>query len=105
MDKKIDDLIKTVTDLKTSNRKIISSLNSYIEKFNRLEKKFDDSFNNFSILMEENRSLKIKIGNIEERMLTLEKNNTQAEHSSFEHDIIEELMDRQVRSNNTYYII
>jgi predicted RND superfamily exporter protein len=80
----------TVMDLKTSNGNMISSSNSYIEKFNRLEKKFDDSIKNFSVLMEENRGHKIQIGNIKERILTLEKNNTQAEHSSFEHDIIEE---------------
>lgn len=55
MEKKIDDLIKTITELKTSNVEIISSLNSHIEKFNRLDKRFDDLFNNFSMLMEENR--------------------------------------------------
>lgn len=42
MEKKLDDLIKTVTELKTSNGKIISSLNSQNEKFNRMEKRLDD---------------------------------------------------------------
>jgi hypothetical protein len=101
MEKKLDDLIKTVTELKTSNGKIISSLNSQNEKFNRMEKKIDDLFKNFSILMEENRDLKLKIINIEERVLCIENNKTQTgQHSSFEHDVIKELMDRQVRSNN-----
>ena len=98
MEKKLDDLIKAVTELKTLNGKIISSINSHNEKFNRLEKKFDDLFKNFSIIMEENRNLKLKIGNIEERILSIENNGNQ--HSSFEHDVIEELMDRQLRSNN-----
>lgn len=35
MEKKLDDLIKTGTELKTSNGKIILSINSHIEKFNR----------------------------------------------------------------------
>lgn len=100
MEKKLDDLIKTVTELKTSNGKIISSLNSQNEKFNRMEKRLDDLFKNFSILMEENRDLKLKISNIEVRILCLKNNKTQTQHSSFEHDVIEELMDRQVRSNN-----
>lgn len=100
MEKKLDDLIKAVTELKTSNGKIISSINSHNEKFNRLEKKFDDLFKNFSIIMEENRNLKLKIGNIEERISSIENNRNLNQHSSFEHDVIEELMDRQVRSNN-----
>ncbi|XP_008179353.1 uncharacterized protein LOC103308181 [Acyrthosiphon pisum] len=75
-------------------------MNSHNEKFNRLDKRFDDLFKNFSILMEENRNLKKKNSNIEESVLCIENNKTQIQHSSFEHDIIEELMDRQVRSNN-----
>ncbi|KAF0705893.1 Uncharacterized protein FWK35_00025383, partial [Aphis craccivora] len=50
--------------------------------------------------MDENRDLKLKISNIEVRILCLKNNKTQTQHSSFEHDVIEELMNRQVRSNN-----
>ncbi|XP_050443848.1 uncharacterized protein LOC126847563 isoform X1 [Adelges cooleyi] len=96
MEKKLDDLIKTVTAVKRSNGKIISSINSRMEKFNRLDKRFDDLFKNFSVVMEENRNLKLKIVNIEERLLSVENNK----RSSSEHDAMEELMDRQVRSNN-----
>lgn len=96
---KLEDLIKSITELKTSNAKIISSLNSHTEKINRLDKKIDDLFKNISILMEENRNLKLKIVNIEERILCIE-NKTQIQQYSFEHDTIDELMDRQVRSNN-----
>lgn len=51
MEQKLDDLLKTVTEIKTSNGKIISSLNPPNEKFNRLDKMFDDLFKNFSIIM------------------------------------------------------
>jgi len=97
---KLEDLIRSITELKISNAKIISSLNSHIEKINRLDKKIDDLFKNFSILMEENRNLKLKIVNIEERILYIENNKTQIQQYSIEHGTIDELMDRQVRSNN-----
>jgi len=58
MEQKLDDLLKIVTEIKTTNGKIISSINSNNEKFSRLDKRFDDLFKNFSILMEENRDLK-----------------------------------------------
>ncbi|XP_050053165.1 uncharacterized protein LOC114128065 [Aphis gossypii] len=97
---KLEDLIKSITELKTSNAKITSSLNSHIEKINRLDKKIDDLFKNFSILMEENRYLKLKIVNIEERISCIENNKTQIQQYSFEHDTTDKLMDRQVKSNN-----
>lgn len=97
---KLEDLIKSISELKTSNAKIISSLNSHTEKINRLDKKIDDLFKNFSILMEENRNLKLKIVNIEERILCIENNKTQIQQYSIEHDAIDELMDRQEGSNN-----
>ncbi|KAE9523488.1 hypothetical protein AGLY_016040 [Aphis glycines] len=97
---KLEDIIKSITELKTSNAKIISSLNSHTEKINRLDKKIDDLFKNFSILMEENHNLKLKIVNIEERISCIENNKTQIQQHSFEHDTTDELMDRQVRSNN-----
>lgn len=62
--KKIDELIKTTTNHKTSSRKIAISLNSHFEKLRLLYKKFDDLFNNFSILMEEYHNLIQKIGKI-----------------------------------------
>lgn len=46
------------------------------------------------------RTFKVKIANIEERVLCIENNKTQFQHSSVEHDVIEELMGRQVRSIN-----
>jgi len=97
---KLEDLIKNISELKTSNAKIISSLNSHTEKINQLDKKIDDLFKNFSILMEENRNLKLKIVNIEERVLCIENNKTQIQQYSFEHDAIQELMVRQEGSNN-----
>jgi len=88
---KLEDLIKSITELKTSNAKIISSLNSYTEKINRQDKKIDDLFKKFSILMEENRNLKLKIVNIEERISCIENNKTQIEQYSFEHDTTDDL--------------
>jgi hypothetical protein len=50
--------------------------------------------------MEENRDFKLKIDDIEKRILIVENNKNQNEHSLSEHAIITELMERQSKSNN-----
>lgn len=50
--------------------------------------------------MKKNWKLKLKIINTEELTLSTESNKIQIQYSPFEHDIVEKLIDKQVRSNN-----
>lgn len=50
--------------------------------------------------MKKNWKLKLKIINTRELTLSTESNKIKIQYSPFEHDIVEKLIDKQVRSNN-----
>lgn len=67
MDSKI---IKSISEVKISNGKILSLLNnSHIEKMNRFIKKVDELYNNVSTLMKENCEFRSKIGDKEKNSI------------------------------------
>lgn len=100
MASKIDEIIKSLFELKELNENIIPSFKSHTRKLNRLSKKVDELLINVSTLMEENREFKSKIGGIQKKLLIIENNISQIEHYSSEHAIVTEFMERQSRLTN-----
>jgi len=100
METKIDEIFKTVNDLKVTNNKIISTINIQNEKISRISKKVDDLFENVSNLTKANQDLNLKVTNLETKILAMEQNINKENNAPPEQNIIEELMDRQSRSNN-----
>jgi len=86
--------------LKVTNNKIISTINTQNEKISRISKKVDDLFENVSNLTKANQDLNSKVTNLEIKILAMEQNINKENNASPEQNIIEELMDRQSRSNN-----
>lgn len=99
MDKKIEEIIKSINDLKASNSKIITSVNKYGEKVTQLSNKFDHLAETISMLKEENNMLKEKIINLDERILQLE-NNISTNNFTTDEKVFQETIDRQARSCN-----
>jgi hypothetical protein len=77
MDNKIDEILKFISELKVSNKKIISSLNANNEKLTGLDIEVDDLCFNVSTIMEDNRDFKLKIDAIEKIILIIENNKNQ----------------------------
>ncbi|XP_050064599.1 uncharacterized protein LOC126553488 [Aphis gossypii] len=100
METKIDEILKTVNDLKVTNNKIISTINTQNEKISRISKKVDDLFENVSNLTKANQDLNLKVTNLEIKILDMEQSINKENNAPPEQNIIEELMDRQSRSNN-----
>lgn len=92
---KYADIIKSLNGVKTQQNKIISSANS--QKQNELNNKFEDLLNTVSILSEENKNLKEKVDTLEHKVKKIDESATSIGN---EHDIISELIDRQIRANN-----
>lgn len=94
MEAKIDVLTKSVNDLKTSNGKIIASINSLTEKLTSLTRKVNEHTTNVSQLSSQNEALRARIDSTEAE---IEWSRTS---SSVGDEIIFEVIDRQSRMKN-----
>lgn len=92
MEGKIDSLIKSVNDIKTTQIKLVSSINGLSEKFSSLSKKLNDLSNQLLTLSAEVELLKTRVDNIEINLKSNIPNTT---------ELISELIDRQNRMKNT----
>jgi len=95
-DIKLEDIKLALDELKISNSKIISSVNNTSNGQNKLNKKFDDML---KTILEDNKILKEKVNTLEKKVALLESNFS-ISHSSKENDLVEEILDRQLRSCN-----
>jgi len=96
MEDKLDTLIKSVNDLKTSNYKLVTSINSLSEKVATITNKVKDHSSQLNTLSSKLASLTTKVETIEAK---IESSNSK---SSFliNDTLISEMIDRQSRRNN-----
>jgi len=92
----IEDIKLALDELKISNGKIIASVNNTNNGQNKLNKKFDDIL---KTIIEDNKMLKEKVNTLEKKVALLESNSSTSLPSK-ENDLVEEVLDRQLRSCN-----
>lgn len=109
LDEKFDKLVKMINDMKSTQNKIITSVNSIRDekknqdkKFIDIEGKLDIIPNQFDYFLNENKLLKTKIENLESKISTLEAKPASIIDSTPE-DIFSEILDRQARSRNLIF--
>lgn len=96
MEDKIDTLIKSVNDLKTSNYKLVTSINSLPEKVAAITNNVNDHSPQLNTLSSKLASLTTKVETIEAK---IESSNSKS--SILINDtLISEMIDRQSRRNN-----
>lgn len=83
--------------MKISNNKIISRINSQSEKISRVSKKVDELFETVTILTKANQYRKLKITNLEIKILAMKQNINKENNALPQQNVIEDLMDRQSR--------
>jgi len=96
MENKIDALIKSVNELKTTNNKLVTSINSLSEKLAALTKKVNDHSTQLNTLSSQQESLTTKVEIIEAK---IESSNTKTS-ILINDNLISEMFDRQSRRNN-----
>lgn len=96
MEDKLDTLIKSVNDLKISNNKLVSSINSLSEKVATITNKVNDHSAQLNTLSSKLASLNTKVETIEAK---IEPSNTKSS-SLINENLITEMIDRQSRRNN-----
>ncbi|VVC43457.1 Hypothetical protein CINCED_3A019215 [Cinara cedri] len=85
METKFDEILKSVGELKV---------------INRLSKNVDKLFENVSILTKANQDLNLKFANLEVKVLAMGQIMSEEKNTPPEQKLIDELLDRQSRSNN-----
>jgi hypothetical protein len=105
-DDKFSQLIVMINELKNSQSKIISAINSCREsiklqdtKLTSFDSKFDLLFSQISSVIEENKSLKLRIELLESKPSSFEKSQSD-NHSVTQESLFSEFMDRQSRARN-----
>lgn len=105
-DDKFSQLIVMINELKTSQSKIISAVNSCRESIKLQDKKltsFDSKFdllsNQITSVIEENKSLKLRIDLLESKLSSFEQPQSN-NHSVIQESLFSEFMDRQSRARN-----
>jgi hypothetical protein len=95
MGDKLDNLIKAVNEIKSSQIKIISMINSQTEKISSLTSQVNSLSSKLDTLYTENESLKIRVTDIE---MNLEK--ATLSNISASNNLLSELLDIQSRQKN-----
>lgn len=96
MEEKIDILIKAVNEIKTTQSKLVSSVNSLSEKFGSLNKKVNELSSQINSLSSDNASLKERVDIIETKTKSLSTNPPIPNIN----ELISEMIDRQSRYKN-----
>jgi outer membrane murein-binding lipoprotein Lpp len=96
MEEKIDLLIKSVNEIKTTQSKLVTSVNSLSEKFASLNKKVIELSSQISSLSSDNASLKERVDIIESKTNSLITNPSTLNNNK----LISEMIDRQSRLKN-----
>lgn len=94
MENKIDDLIKAIHDLKASQQKIISSVNSQNSKLTSIIEKITELSSRVDTLSATSDSLKSRVNNIEDSLKTITSSSSTFK-DSVNNVIISEMLDRQ----------
>lgn len=109
LDEKFDKIVKMINDMKSTQNKIIVSVNSIRDEKKNQDKKFKDIESKLDIIsklfddfLNENKLLKTKIENLESKISTLEAKPASIIDSTPE-DIFSEILDRQARSRNLIF--
>lgn len=96
MEGKIDLLIKSVNEIKSTQSKLVTSVNSLSDKFASLNKKVNELSSQISSLSSDNASLKERVDIIEIKTNSLSTNPSILNNN----ELISEMMDRQSRLKN-----
>ncbi|CAI6374024.1 unnamed protein product [Macrosiphum euphorbiae] len=95
MEGKIDNLIKAVSEIKSTQNKLVSMMNSQSEKMSSLTSKVNDLTSKLDILSSDNESLKLRVSTIEDNL-----NKTNISNFSSSNNLIAEMLDIQSRQKN-----
>ncbi|KAE9521814.1 hypothetical protein AGLY_017785 [Aphis glycines] len=96
MENQLTEINTSLNELKSSQNKIINSVNEQGKILKNFNKKFEDILEQINKLSTENSELKNRITFLEENFKTSNKGN----EIYFEQNIINELFDRQYRAKN-----
>jgi len=105
-DDKLSKIIDMINELKISQNKVVASINSCRESIKSQDKKlalFDSKFdllsNQITSVIEENKSLKLRIEQLESKLSSVERSQSN-NHSINQENLFSEFMDRQSRARN-----
>jgi len=103
---KLDKIIKSINEIKVTQNKLITSVNSFREDKKLLDKKFadidgklDNITKQFDVILENNVSLNTKINKLESKVSQLEAGCSNSSSLNLEQTLAE-ISDRHSRSNN-----
>jgi hypothetical protein len=99
MEDKINDLLKSVNDIKATQSKIISMVKQQSEKLTGLTTKVEDLVLRMDSLAADNESLKSRVACVEDKMTSLQQSSADP-NSVIGNNLINEMVDRQSRANN-----
>lgn len=99
MEAKINELLKSVNEVKSTQSKIISMVNSQSEKITSLTNKVDDLVLRMNSLAADNESLKSRVVCIEDKITLLQQSSADP-NDVIGNNLINEILDRQFRANN-----
>jgi len=95
MEGKIGNLIKAVSEIKSTQNKLVSMMISQSEKMSSLTSKVNDVPSKLDILSSDNESLKLRVSTIEDNL-----NKTNISNFSSSNNLIAEMLDIQSRQKN-----
>lgn len=95
MESKIDNLVKAVNEIKSSQNKIVSLINSQSEKISSLTTKLNDLTSKFDTLSKDNVSLNQRVTIIEENI-----NKSATSNLSSSNNLLTEMLDIHSRQKN-----
>jgi len=95
MEDKIDNLIKAVSEIKSTQNKLVTMMNSQSEKMSSLTTKVNNLTSKLDILSSDNEALKLRVSTIEDNL-----NKSNISNFSSSNNLIAEMLDIQSRQKN-----
>jgi len=98
MQDQLDSILKSLNEVKSTQNKLITSINEQNKTLKSFNKRFDDISTEINKLATENSFLKTKISELENKLIKIEKTTLTTQFDEL--NILNELTDRQSRAQN-----
>ncbi|CAI6349484.1 unnamed protein product [Macrosiphum euphorbiae] len=95
----LNEILESLKEIKSTQTKLVNAVNDQSRTLKSFNKRFDDLNEKLEKLSNDNIEMNNRVSDLENKFKTLHQSNLTT-HNNSDHDIINEILDRQSRANN-----
>ena len=94
----LNEILESLKEIKSTQTKLVNAVNDQSRTLKSFNKRFDDLNEKLEKLSNDNIEMNNRVSDLENKFKTLHQSNLTT-HNNSDHDIINEILDRQSRAN------